>query len=61
MLNPSMMLWFKFHLLHGKEWSEIFSTIKCIHKCTVHEDKQQLETKRSVQCTEIGIEGLMVC
>jgi len=56
-----MMLWFKFHLLHGKEWSEIFSTIKCIHKCTVHEDKQQLETKRSVQCTEIGIEGLMVC
>jgi hypothetical protein len=61
MLNPSMMLWFKFHLLHGTERSEIYSTIKCIHSCTVHKDKQQLEPERSVQCTEIGIEGLMVC
>jgi len=27
----------------------------------VHQDRQQLETERSVQCTEIGIEVLMVC
>jgi len=61
MLKPSVMLWFKFLLLHGTERSEIYSTIKCIHSCTVHQDKQHLETLRSVQCTEIGIVGLILC
>jgi len=42
--NPSVMLRFKFHLLHGMEQSEIYSTIKCIHSCTVHQDRQHLET-----------------
>jgi hypothetical protein len=59
--EPSVMLWFKFPLLHGMEWSEIYSTIKCIHRCTVHQDRQHLETEKSVQCTEIGLEVLIVC
>jgi len=61
MLNPSVMLRFKFHLQHGTEQSEIYSNIKCIHSCTAHQDRQHLETLRSVQCTEIGIEWLIVC
>jgi hypothetical protein len=28
----------------GMEWSEIYSTIKSIHSCTVHYDRQHLET-----------------
>jgi len=44
MLNPSVMLWCKFHLLHGTELSEIYGTNKCSHNGTVHQGMQHLET-----------------